>query len=145
MVRKPVTILTVAFAVTIAIAVALFVPSLRAASALHLAASHSSATMPSSSTYRPGSEADQQLPILVRKPVVLASTDSALDPKGGGFHGFCACSCTHIPDCNTSADCGGAACLRAITCCEKPGKSSNLLAQSRMCNSKKSWKLDELD
>jgi hypothetical protein len=33
------------------------------------------------------------------------------------FHRFCACSCTHIPDCNTSADCGGAACLPAITCC----------------------------
>jgi len=131
MVRKPVTILTVAFAVTIVIAVALFVPSLRAAS-------HSLATIPSSSTYRPGSEADQQLPILVRKPDALAS-------KGNGFNGFCACSCTHVPDCNTSADCGGAACLRAITCCEKPGKSSNLLAQSRMCNSKKSLKLDELD
>jgi hypothetical protein len=141
MVRKPVTILTVAFAVTIVIAVASFVPWLRAASALHLASSHSLATIPSSSTYRPGSQADQQLPILVRKPDALAS----LDPKGGGFHGFCACSCTHVPDCNTSADCGGAACLRAITCCEKPGKSSNLLAQSAMCNSKKSWKLDEID
>lgn len=33
------------------------------------------------------------------------------------FHGFCRCSCTHIPDCNTSADCGGSACLKAITCC----------------------------
>jgi hypothetical protein len=138
MVRKPVTILTVAFAVTIVIAVVSFVPSLRAASALHLAASHGLATIPSSSTYRPGSEANQQLPILVRKPDALAS-------KGNGFNGFCACSCTHVPDCNTSADCGGAACLRAITCCEKPGKSSNLLAQSQTCNSKKSLKLDELD
>jgi hypothetical protein len=33
------------------------------------------------------------------------------------FRGFCRCSCTHIPDCNTSADCGGSACLKAITCC----------------------------
>ncbi len=33
------------------------------------------------------------------------------------FHGFCKCSCTHIPDCNTSADCGGSACIKAITCC----------------------------
>jgi hypothetical protein len=33
------------------------------------------------------------------------------------YHGFCRCSCTHIPDCNTSADCGGSACLKAITCC----------------------------
>lgn len=138
MVRKPVTILAVAFAVTIVIAVASFVPSLRAVSAHHLAASHSLATIPSSSTYRPGSEADQQLPILVRKPDALAS-------KGNGFTGFCVCTCTHIPNCNTSADCGGGACLRAVTCCEKPGKSSNLLAQSRMCNSKKSLKLDELD
>ncbi len=33
------------------------------------------------------------------------------------YHGFCRCSCTRIPDCNTSADCGGSACLKAITCC----------------------------
>jgi hypothetical protein len=43
------------------------------------------------------------------QPEFMASTTA--------FHGFCRCSCTHIPDCNTSADCGGSACLKAITCC----------------------------
>jgi hypothetical protein len=76
--------------------------------------------------------ADQQLPILVGKPDALAS-------RASGFKGFCACSCTNIRDCNTSADCGGSACLQAITCCEKPGNSSNWLARNSMCNSKKSW------
>jgi hypothetical protein len=33
------------------------------------------------------------------------------------YHGFCRCSCTRIPDCNTSAQCGGAPCEKAITCC----------------------------
>jgi hypothetical protein len=33
------------------------------------------------------------------------------------FHGHCRCSCSRIPDCNTSADCGGAPCLGGITCC----------------------------
>lgn len=33
------------------------------------------------------------------------------------FHRFCRCSCSHIPNCNTSADCGGAPCLGGITCC----------------------------
>jgi len=33
------------------------------------------------------------------------------------FHGFCKCSCTFTPDCNTSADCCGSPCLAGITCC----------------------------
>jgi hypothetical protein len=33
------------------------------------------------------------------------------------FHRFCRCSCTFIPDCNTSADCGGSPCLAGVTCC----------------------------
>ena len=33
------------------------------------------------------------------------------------FHGHCRCSCSRTPDCNTSADCGGAPCLGGITCC----------------------------
>ena len=33
------------------------------------------------------------------------------------FRGICRCSCTWIPNCNTSADCGGAPCLKAISCC----------------------------
>jgi len=33
------------------------------------------------------------------------------------FHGHCRCSCSFTPNCNTSADCGGAPCLGGITCC----------------------------
>jgi hypothetical protein len=36
------------------------------------------------------------------------------------FRGFCVCSCSSIPNCNTSADCGGSACTRTISCCAKP-------------------------
>lgn len=71
--------------------------------------------------------ADQQL---VRKPDALVS-------KGSGFKGFCACSCTGTPDCNTSADCGGSSCLQAPTCCEKPGKSSDWLARNECATARK--------
>jgi len=40
-----------------------------------------------------------------------------VDPSSRPFHGHCKCSCSIIPDCNTSADCGGAPCLAGITCC----------------------------
>ena len=40
-----------------------------------------------------------------------------LQPSSRPFHGHCKCSCSFIPDCNTSADCGGVPCLAAITCC----------------------------
>jgi len=33
------------------------------------------------------------------------------------FHGYCRCSCSFTRNCNTSADCGGGACLGGITCC----------------------------
>lgn len=35
----------------------------------------------------------------------------------GTFHGYCRCSCSRIRNCNTSADCGGGACIGGITCC----------------------------
>jgi hypothetical protein len=52
-------------------------------------------------------------------PACTLARESGIPSKLGGrpFHGFCACSCTHIPNCNTSADCGGGACLPGITCC----------------------------
>jgi hypothetical protein len=34
-----------------------------------------------------------------------------------GFRGFCACGCSFVRDCNTSADCGGSRCLPGPTCC----------------------------
>lgn len=33
------------------------------------------------------------------------------------YHGYCRCSCSRVPDCNTNADCGGARCLSGISCC----------------------------
>jgi hypothetical protein len=49
-------------------------------------------------------------------PVCPVAVDS-VQPSSRPFHGHCKCSCSFIPDCNTSADCGGAPCLAAITCC----------------------------
>ena len=46
----------------------------------------------------------------------LSSSPSAGHP-GKRFHGFCRCGCSTIPDCNTSADCGGGVCSTAISCC----------------------------
>lgn len=34
-----------------------------------------------------------------------------------GFKRYCRCSCSSVPNCNTSADCGGSACLAGVTCC----------------------------
>lgn len=34
-----------------------------------------------------------------------------------GFRGYCRCSCSFVKNCNTSADCGGSACLGGVTCC----------------------------
>jgi len=42
---------------------------------------------------------------------------NGVEPSSRPFHGFCACSCTFVPDCTTSADCGGSSCLARPTCC----------------------------
>jgi hypothetical protein len=47
----------------------------------------------------------------------LATANHGVELGAKPFHGFCRCSCTFTPDCNTSADCGGAPCIHAITCC----------------------------
>jgi hypothetical protein len=49
-------------------------------------------------------------------PVCPLAVDG-VQPSSKPFHGFCACSCTFVPDCNTSADCGGSSCLARPTCC----------------------------
>jgi len=49
-------------------------------------------------------------------PVCPVAVD-VVQPSSKPFHGHCKCSCSFVPDCNTSADCGGAPCLAAITCC----------------------------
>jgi len=46
------------------------------------------------------------------------ASDGGLAPFAAKpFHGYCRCSCSFIKNCNTSADCGGGACLGGITCC----------------------------
>ena len=45
------------------------------------------------------------------------SGSPSADRPGKQFHGFCRCGCSTIPDCNTSADCGGGVCSKAISCC----------------------------
>ncbi len=44
------------------------------------------------------------------------------------FRGFCACSCSSVPNCSTSADCGGNACSAFISCCVKPGQGGSAVA-----------------
>jgi hypothetical protein len=49
-------------------------------------------------------------------PVCPVAVD-VIQPSSRPFRGHCWCSCSSIPDCNTSADCGGNPCLAGITCC----------------------------
>lgn len=49
-------------------------------------------------------------------------TGAAEASTGAHFTGFCKCSCSRVRNCNTSADCGGAACVGGITCCAAPGR-----------------------
>lgn len=70
-------------------------------------------------------------------PPTVATLDSVSLPgtatHARPFHGFCRCSCSSIPNCNTSADCGGAPCTHSISCCAAPGGTSDLLAENRSC------------
>ena len=53
-------------------------------------------------------------------PVQMERPGSApVEPEflAPGFKRYCRCSCSSVPNCNTSADCGGSACLAGITCC----------------------------
>jgi hypothetical protein len=63
--------------------------------------------------------------ILVRRMLLalavltFAAALPAAQPRSSaqGFRGFCRCGCSFVRDCNTSADCGGGACLGGPTCC----------------------------
>jgi hypothetical protein len=58
-------------------------------------------------------------PVTAAPQVTPASqvTAPALPDFMTTFRGYCKCSCSFTPNCNTSADCGGSACLKGITCC----------------------------
>ena len=49
--------------------------------------------------------------------VELPGSDSLDLEWMAGFRGYCRCSCSFVKNCNTSADCGGSACLGGVTCC----------------------------
>ena len=91
------------------------------ASALAVAA-YASSSPPANG--QPGT-ADQVIRTVLQPDLTLHSTLSLpLLPQatafGKPFSGFCLCGCGIR--CNTSADCGGAACRPFITCCDKTGK-----------------------
>ena len=96
---------------TILLTLALFVLAVAAAAAAPAPAAPQGACAPSLDILTPGAQA-------VCKPAAPStSPQPEFMTSSTVFHGFCRCSCTRIPDCNTSADCGGSACLKAITCC----------------------------
>jgi len=57
--------------------------------------------------------------VLAVAALTLAISLPAAQQRAGaqGFRGFCRCDCSVVPDCNTSADCGGSPCLKGRTCC----------------------------
>lgn len=50
-------------------------------------------------------------------PAAASGLEGLLAQSTTKFHGYCRCSCSFVKDCNTSADCGGAPCIAAISCC----------------------------
>ncbi len=119
---------TCTFAGLIALAIALLSPaSLHSAGTVVIAAATVSTSTTIDSPALPG----------------LASTPSQKTTVANTkFRGYCECSCTNVPDCNSSADCGGAACVHFISCCEKPGSKGAVLAQNTSCNHSSRWKID---
>ncbi len=57
---------------------------------------------------RPASPSSLTLPDWLASPRAAATTV---------FHGYCHCTCSRIPDCNTNADCSNHRCLGGISCC----------------------------
>jgi len=55
-------------------------------------------------------------PAALPAPAAASGLDAVLAGKTQ-FRGYCKCSCSFVKNCNTSADCGGAACIAGITCC----------------------------
>ena len=97
---------------TILLTLALLVLATAAAFAAPAPAAPQGACAPSLDLLTPGSQA-------VCKPA--APSTAPAQPEFMAtvkpFRGHCACGCSFTPDCNTSADCGGSACLAGITCC----------------------------
>jgi hypothetical protein len=56
-------------------------------------------------------------PILAPAPAAANGLEAVLSQPSTKFRGYCHCSCSFVKNCNTNADCGGARCIAAITCC----------------------------
>jgi hypothetical protein len=97
---------------TILLTLALFVLAAATAAAAPAPAAPQGACAPSLDILTPGAQA-------VCKPAAPSTAPAQPEFMASAkpFHGHCHCSCSFTPDCNTSADCGGAACLAGVTCC----------------------------
>ena len=96
---------------TILLTLALFVLAVAAAAAAPAPAAPQGCA-PSLDILTPGAQA-------VCKPAAPAAAPAQPEFMASSkpFRGHCACGCSFTPDCNTSADCGGSACLAGVTCC----------------------------
>jgi hypothetical protein len=96
---------------TILLTLALFVLAVAAAAAAPATAAPQGC-VPSLDILTPGAQA-------VCKPAAPSTAPAQPEFMASSkpFRGHCHCSCSFTPDCNTSADCGGAACLAGVTCC----------------------------
>lgn len=107
-------VLYVVAAIVFALAITLSAPTLLGSSGLHGVGVPQSAVTVAQDT------------VSTQPDVVKASQAPTLEAKK--FRGFCACSCSSVPNCSTSADCGGNACSAFISCCVKPGQGSSAVA-----------------
>lgn len=97
---------------TILLTLALFVLAIVAAAAAPAPAAPQGNCAPSLDILTPGAQA-------VCKPAAPSTAPAQPEFMASSkpFRGHCACGCSFTPDCNTSADCGGSACLAGVTCC----------------------------
>ncbi len=69
---------------------------------------------------------DLLAPVTTATPVCAAAVPAAAPAQAPQptfmtsatvYHGYCRCTCSKIPDCNTNADCSNGRCLGGISCC----------------------------
>ena len=107
-------VLYVVAVIVFAVAITLSAPTLLGSSGLHAVGAPQSAVTVAQDS------------VSAQPEVIKATKAPMLQAKK--LRGFCACSCSSVPNCNTSADCGGNACSAFISCCVKPGQGSSAVA-----------------
>lgn len=116
-------VIDIAAVVVFALAIALSAPTLLGSSRIHSVGVPQAAVMGAQSAVSPRNETGSTA--VSNAPSLQAFRK---------FRGFCQCSCSSIPNCNTSADCGGGTCSAFISCCAKPGKGGDTVAANGNCN-----------